>query len=150
MKSYLLFDSGCSTCSALAQEIAEEVGDRLAVRSLRDSDIQALLSQANPNWHWEPCLLEVSDEKVRVYTGIAMRTRLALRLGPRRTRRVMSLVYRYAVSSRSPAPSDMDRRQFLQQSGSLLGFAALISLGWPGFPRSGQRAMQVQPHDPHF
>lgn len=126
MKSYLLFDSGCSTCSAIAQEIAKEAGDRLAIRSLRDSEIQTLLSKANPNWRWEPCFLEVGDEKVRVYTGIAMRARLAWRLGPRRTRRVMSLVCRYAAPTRDEALNGIDRREFLQHSG--IGLLATIFL----------------------
>ena len=65
MIRYLLFDSGCSTCSTLAKGIARESGGLLVMRSLRDPRMQALLEQARPDWQWEPTLLEVDGEDVR-------------------------------------------------------------------------------------
>ncbi|WP_448590726.1 hypothetical protein [Thermoflexus hugenholtzii] len=70
---YLLFDSGCAVCTALAREVEALSGGRLGVRSLREPEVQALLNQAHPNWRWEPMLLEIEGEQVRVFTGLAMR-----------------------------------------------------------------------------
>lgn len=126
MERYLLFDSACSSCSKIAEEIAEQVGQRLIVRSLHDPEIQELLHRANPSWRWAPTLLEVSDEKVLAYTGLMMRGRLVLWLGLRRARQLTGLIYRHAVAAHATTPVDVGRRQFLWQSGKSL--AALVLL----------------------
>lgn len=61
MDRFLLFDSGCSLCSALASEIERETDGWLTARSLRDQEVQAWLDRAQPGWHWEPTLLEAAN-----------------------------------------------------------------------------------------
>ncbi|HXF69103.1 MAG TPA: hypothetical protein VNK89_04805 [Thermoflexus sp.] len=63
-------------CAALAREVEALSGGRLGVRSLREPEVQALLDRARPGWQWEPMLLEVEGERVRVYAGLALRARL--------------------------------------------------------------------------
>jgi hypothetical protein len=70
---YLLFDGGCSVCAALAREVETLSGGRLRVRSLRDPEVQALLDRARPGWRWEPMLVEIEGERVRVLAGLSLR-----------------------------------------------------------------------------
>ena len=79
---WLLYDAGCSICAALAREVKTLSGGRLGVRSLRDPEVRALLDRARPGWRWEPMLVEIEGERVRVFTGLAVRWRLVQVLGP--------------------------------------------------------------------
>ena len=83
MQRYLLFDSGCSVCTRLADEIECASDGWLAAHSLRDPDVKTLLDAAKPGWHWAPTLLEVQDGRPRVFTGLQMRARMALGHGER-------------------------------------------------------------------
>jgi hypothetical protein len=69
-------------------------GGRLRVRSLRDPEVQALLDRVRPGWQWEPMLVEIEGEQVRVFAGLAMRMRLLQILGPARAWRVAQAVAR--------------------------------------------------------
>jgi len=91
---WLLYDAGCSICAALAREVETLSGGRLRVRNLRDPEVQALLDRAHPGWRWEPMLLEIEGERVRVFTGLAMRWRLVQVLGPARALRVAQALCR--------------------------------------------------------
>jgi len=126
---YLLFDSGCSVCAALAREVEARSGGRLGVRSLRDPEVQALLDRARPGWRWEPMLVEIEGERVRIFTGLAMRWRLVQVLGPVRALRVAQAVARHG----GPVLSvDWGRRDFLRRAGgALLGLLTLQGLGAP-------------------
>lgn len=93
-KRYLLFDSGCSECTEIARSVEQEAGDWLTARSLGDSDIQALLSNARPDWKWEPTLLEIDGEKPQAFTGLTMKTRMLAGLGLRRAIRVAKITDR--------------------------------------------------------
>lgn len=142
MKRYLLFDSDCSTCSKIARAIEHEVAGQLIARSLRDPEIQALLNQANPEWQWEPILVEVSDDKVRAYTGLAIGVRLVLTLGPRQALRLMKIANRFGVLPTDIGPADPGRRRFLRQLGS--AFAAIgLLLGWPNSQLFGKDTIAV-------
>lgn len=81
MKRYLLFDSGCHSCSELAQTIEREAEGWLTARSLRDAEMQSLLKKADPNYRWEPALLEVKGEKINVATGLNLMAKIATGLG---------------------------------------------------------------------
>jgi predicted DCC family thiol-disulfide oxidoreductase YuxK len=121
---YLLFDSGCAVCTALAREVEALSGGRLGVRSLREPEVQALLNQAHPNWRWEPMLLEIEGEQVRVFTGLAMRWRLVQVLGPARAWRVAQAVARFG----GPVLDvDWGRREMLRKLGSGILVAFLVS-----------------------
>ncbi len=125
---YLLFDSGCSVCTRLAEDIERTSDGWLAARSLRDPDVKALLDAARPGWRWEPTLLEVTDGHPRVFTGVAMRARMALGLGPRRAWHIMQILTDAVMSVAPETP----RRAFLRRSvialaGTLLGSSLITS-----------------------
>ena len=114
---YLLFDSGCSVCAALAREVEARSGGRLGVRSLREPEVRALLDRARPGWRWEPMLVEIEGERVRVFTGLAVRWRLVQVLGPVRALRVAQAVARHG----GPVLGvDWGRRDFLRRAGGAL------------------------------
>jgi hypothetical protein len=90
---YLVFDFGCSTSAEIAA-VVEETGGRLCVWSLNDPQTQRSLSEARPDWKWEPTLLEVDGERTLAFTGLSMTARMLMWLGPWRTARVARIVRR--------------------------------------------------------
>jgi hypothetical protein len=122
MERYLLFDGGCVLCTGLAQAIEQETQGWLTAKSLRDPAMRELLDNARPGWTWEPMLVEVRGERVRVYTGLKMRSRLVVGLGPRRAVRVAQLVQQALVPK---VEVDQGRRRFLQRGAMLAGLALL-------------------------
>jgi hypothetical protein len=90
---YLVFDFCCSTSAEIAA-VVEEAGGRLSVCSLNDPQAQRSLSEVRPGWKWEPTLLEVAGERTLAFTGLSMKTRMLMWLGPWRTARVARIVRR--------------------------------------------------------
>lgn len=131
MTHYLLFDSQCLSCSSLAQAIESESQGWLAARSLHEAEMQALLNRARPGWKWEPTLLEVDGERVRVFTGLALRRKMLLGLGPKRAWRVAQLITQTG-QLHSAEEAHHGRRSLLKLGGALTGAVAL-GLGW-GLP----------------
>ncbi len=128
---YLLFDSACTTCSKLARAIEQETGGWLTARSLREGAMQTLLEGARPGWRWEPTLLEVDGAHARAYTGAALRVKLLLGVGPRRTWRVAQLIQRAGVPLLRPAQvaegeTRIGRRRLLERGAALFAGAALL------------------------
>ena len=91
MQHYLLFDSGCQTCSSLAQLVADESQGWLEIRSLREPAMQELLNRARPGWKWEPTLLALDGAQVDVFTGLSLRIQMVRGLGLRRLNSVSEL-----------------------------------------------------------
>jgi hypothetical protein len=86
--------------------------------------MKRLLDQVKPDWHWEPTLIEVDPVNTRVFTGLAMRGRLLIKLGPRRAWYIAQITAQVVASTGAP---NIDRRRFLQY-----GSAALLALAfWP-------------------
>lgn len=128
---YLLFDAGCLTCSKLARNIEHTTDGWIIARSLREPAVQTLLDGARPGWHWEPALLEVDGEHARAYTGAALRVKLLLGVGPRRTWRVAQLIRRAGVPLLRPAQvaegeTRIGRRRLLGQGAALFAGVALL------------------------
>ena len=137
---WLLYDAGCSVCAALAREVEALSGGRLRVRSLREPEVQALLDQAHPGWQWEPMLVEIEGEQVRVFAGLAMRMRLLQILGPARALRVAQAVARMG----GPVLGvDWGRRRLLRQSLALAGLALLRRI--PGGTHAPRTAGSAPP-----
>lgn len=124
MKRYLLFDSGCSTCSHAAALVQKECGDWLEVRGLNDRAMRSLLAKAKPHWKWEPMLLTVDEENTVVYAGIQMSMRLLRRLGIRSTLNVAKIISTKLVGQ----DLDPTRRSFLRSSGFLMA-GVLLGIG---------------------
>ncbi len=112
MERYLLFDSGCSVCSSLANQIEHASKGWLQARSLRDPQIQQQLDEAHPGWKWEPMLMEINAGRTHLFTGVSLRFKLLLGLGPAKTWEVAQLVGRARMASAANAQT---RRGFLKK-----------------------------------
>lgn len=89
MQKYLLYDSGCSTCSHLADVVHGAVGDSLKLLSLRTPKAKGLLDEAFPNgWRFAPYVMTVDGGNVRASTGIRATMQLGLWMGPVNAMRV--------------------------------------------------------------
>ena len=138
MKRHLLFDSGCSLCSKLAEAIEQEAGGKLTARSLRDPAVRALLDKERPGWKWEPMLVEEDDENVRVYAGGAMSRRLLVVLGPRRAWRIMEAITEARIPE-SISPQDAGRRNLLRVVGATA--VSAVALMIPGVSQADEGSM---------
>ncbi len=120
-----LFDSGCSLCTEVARRVEEAAGGWLEARSLRDPEMQALLDKAKPGWKWEPTLVEVDGDGVRVYQGLRMRVRMVRGLGVRKAWDIIKSIYQANIQLQRV---DEGRREFIAKTGSLLGGALLLNV----------------------
>jgi len=121
MQRYLLFDSGCASCAALAQRVEHESEGWLLARSLHDDEIQNMLTHRNPNWKWEPMLVQVEDENYTIFSGMKMRTEMVRGLGLRKAWAIWRLT-RSQQNKRIVYPNTLSRRQL-----GKLGLAALLA-----------------------
>jgi len=92
MNHYLLYDAGCSRCATLAANIETVAAGRLGLKDMRDTELNALLDQHAPSRKWEPMVLETDGDRVRVYSGLAMRTKMVQVLGIGKALEVARLV----------------------------------------------------------
>ncbi|MGB3632963.1 MAG: hypothetical protein WA982_02870 [Rubrobacteraceae bacterium] len=146
---YLLFDSGCSTCTDVAHSVEQETDGWLTARSLQEDEVQAQLTKARPNWKWEPALMEVEGDEILVFTGLQMKMRMLVGLGPRKTARIAKIVRRAGAGelnlemTLSPSKEDpesytidsikhIDRRTALKRMAAVGLGAALL----PALPQS--------------
>jgi len=125
MKRYLLFDSGCSLCTEVARRVEEAAGGWLEAWSLRDPEMRALLDRAKPGWKWEPTLVEVDRDEVRVYQGLGMRVRMVRGLGVRKSLAVAKEVQK---ASGLMVEVDWERRRLLKAMGGLVGAFVLLGI----------------------
>ena len=88
--------------------------------------MRALLREAKPNWRWQPTLLEIDGEKISVFVGPAMITKMVVGLGLRPAWHILQVLHKFDMPSK-------DRRHFLTQSSGLIGAMTFFSLvGLPG------------------
>jgi hypothetical protein len=107
---------------------------------LREPEVQALLDRARPGWQWEPMLVEIEGEQVRVFAGLSLRARLVQVLGPVRALRVAQAVARMG----GPVLGvDWGRRRLLRQSLALAGLALLRRI--PGGTHAPRTAGSAPP-----
>lgn len=125
LERYLLFDAKCSSCTHLAERIEQASGGWLQARSLRDREMQAYVTRAGKQLPFEPTLVEVTEKRVQIFTGLAFRRKMLLGLGPRRMWRTLLLV----TNQQQPSASGPGRRQLLTWGSALVGGLAL-GLGW--------------------
>jgi hypothetical protein len=127
MHRYLLFDEACSRCSGLAADVALESDGLLTTRSLHGAEMRAVLDRERPGWTWEPTLLEMEGERVRIFTGLALRAKLVAILGARRAWAVARLV----AEEQTPITNvDSSRRTVIKRGASLAaGVVGLALLG---------------------
>lgn len=94
---YLLFDSSCVQCSDLAGDIEKASGGALVGKSLYAREARAWLDAARPGWKFEPTLIRVEDDKVRAYTGMAMRAQMVTFLNPIQLLKIARVVQKAGV-----------------------------------------------------
>ncbi len=123
MQRYLLFDSACNLCAQIAEDVIRESEGRLEARSLREPAIREMLNKAQPNWQWEPMVVEIEAERVRVFTRARIGFYLAQKLGIRPAWRIARLVQQAGVPIFSISHQ---RRLVLKGTGGLLGGLALL------------------------
>ncbi|MFE5867041.1 bacteriocin fulvocin C-related protein [Streptomyces roseifaciens] len=115
----------------MADEVKDYAGLRLDVMPLDDPKVQAWRAQVfGPHPPHAPTLIRVADREasVRAWTGWPMGMRLALRLGPRRTARLLRALGSKGQTPDVPAEG-MGRGRFLRLAG--LGVAAAVLGGGP-------------------
>jgi len=122
---YLLFDGGCSSCTAIARQVEQESNGWLTVKSLDDAEMRRLLDKHRPGWKFQPTLITVDGAEVTISTGISLSARIGAALGLRRAARVASLVMKNQ-SSKPASGANPTRRSVLRGVG--VGAAALIGL----------------------
>lgn len=125
MERYLLFDSGCRICTQLAQDIERESGGWLKAHTLRDPAMLDMVRKAQPDWQWQPTLLEIEGDQINVATGPILMTRVVLGVGPRRAWRIAKLVRQAHIGTRY---INHGRRQFLYTGGAFLASLPLLGV----------------------
>lgn len=134
------FDAGCTACSDLAQRIENQAGDKLEVRSLRDTQVEHWRRQAlGEDTVWAPTLIEVQSGEVKAWTGPKMCLNLSRFLGPIATWQVMQALVeagkeRKRLKQTSMTTSGMSRSEFLLKGatgvgGAAVGFGVLSASG---------------------
>lgn len=158
------FDAGCATCSDLAEQVEEAVGEKLEVRSLHDPRVKHWRRQAlGEDAPWAPTLIEVGvGGEVKAWTGLRMGARLSRRLGPAATWRVIRVLGQVGMTSRVGVPSaatttvgGLSRGQFLKSLGGAAVALSVLSGVGPfaasagaqevssGTPAQRERAKQI-------
>jgi hypothetical protein len=141
------FDAGCMTCSELAKRVEEKVGDQLEIRDLRDPDVTRWIEDAlGQDAPWGPTLIELSENRVKAWTGLRMGLALSWRLGIRDTWRVMKALGASEDSDQVPtlAGSGFNRAEFLRGLGGAV-FALSVLSGTDIFARIVNAAERVHP-----
>lgn len=143
---YLLFDASCALCSDLAGDVERASNHKLVTKSLYDRDALELLKRARPDYKFEPTLLEVKGEKVRAFTGMAMRAQMVTFLNPVQLLKIARIVQKAGVPlfgdfethepgeplEETPEPAPESKREFdsgfrLTRDGPELGTRTPIS-----------------------
>ena len=100
------FDAGCMTCSEVAKRVEEQVGDQLEIRDLRDPDVTRWVEDAlGKDAPWGPTLIELSEDRIKAWTGLRMGLALSRRLGIHNTWRVMKALGASEDSDEVPTPA---------------------------------------------
>ncbi len=99
--------------------------------------MQAALDRGRPDWQWEPTLIEIEDDAVRVSTGLAPRTRLVSLVGPRRAWRIAQLV----ATAQVPIVAAAQSRRGIMRQGAALS-AAIVGLALLGPTPQSTNALQ--------
>ncbi len=97
MERYLLFDASCALCSDLAGDVERASDGKIITKSLYAPDALALLKRARPDFKFEPTLLTVEGDKVRAYTGMAMRAQMVTFLNPLQLLKIARIVQKAGV-----------------------------------------------------
>lgn len=142
--NFLLFDTTCPACTNVARRLRELDVHDLSVRSLHDPEIVEVFQSTGTPVPNKPALVHIGGpETLTVYTGLAMRMRLARMLGARRAAEIVGLAAAevQAHVARRTEDKRWSRRRLLGgaagATGALVFGAALPSAAASGAPRRG-------------
>jgi hypothetical protein len=122
----LAYSERCSSCTRVADGIAELAGGRLEIRGLLEPDVVEWREATGHANDWQPILFVLSDGGPKAYVGRALAWKLARRLGLRRASQAARLVAGLEDST-AIAESVRSRRQFIKKAA--LGAASLAGIG---------------------
>lgn len=135
---YLLFDGGCSTCSALATTIEEEAGGKVsALRIGSEQGIELLGRAFSHDYDWQPYLITMQGETVKATSGLTMAAQLGWLLGPRRGIRVYNMARRLGILAISHRAAEsrgvfpLSRRTFVKLTAGALTALTVVPLAPP-------------------
>lgn len=123
----IAFDGGCLRCGTLSRELVSVSNGKLVARDLGDEEVRVWrASTLGPGAPWLPTLLRVRGGKVDAWTGALLAARLALLLGPTRSREALKLLRK---DQQLVGAVDPGRRRFLKTAaGTMFGAGALGSV----------------------
>lgn len=125
----MAFDASCASCRTVAATVEEACGGKLEVKPLRSPQIEAWRREAlGDDAPWEPTLLRVGDGGVRAWTGKPMAARLARRLGPRDTLRLLRAFGERQEAAQSTG-GGLSRKGFLRLGTGLGAAAGIVFAG---------------------
>lgn len=132
MERYLVFDSSCSVCNALAATFQEAVGTKLEAISIYGDRARTLLDRAFPGgWAHAPYLILVDENRVRAWTGLRLAVQLGMLIGPRKAWRVFAIARRSKVhlfsGANDSSTSHLSRRAFLKAGAVATAALGLLS-----------------------
>ena len=115
IKSHLIFDARCSTCSSLAKTVKETVGNKLESISIHDPKAQDLLDQVYPDgWIYAPYLVITEKNKVKASKGFNLFIQLGWLIGLRGAWRIWNLSRTQNLSLPIKIDAIPARRQLLK------------------------------------
>lgn len=130
----LAFDASCGRCRRTSASVAQACAGRLEVLPLAHPDVvRWRIKSLGPDPRWAPTLLEVSEGRVRAWTGLSMAGPMIRALGPRSTINVLRALgqQRNKTTGDGDGPSGKSvlNRAILQFGSGLLVAGGLILSG---------------------
>lgn len=121
----LAFDGSCGRCRRISEIVTEASRGRLEVRPLADPEVRRWREQAlGSDAPWAPTVVNVQADRVRAWTGPMLGVRLARRLGPTHTVRVLRALGELEAAPVEPATESGVRRRGLLKLGIGVGVGA--------------------------
>ncbi len=122
----LAYSERCSSCTRVADGIAELAAGRLEIRGLLEPDVVGWRQATGHANDWQPILFLLGDSGPKAYVGRGLAWKLARRLGLRRASQAARLVAGLEDSA-AITESARSRRQFIKKAA--LGAASLAGIG---------------------
>ena len=72
MRRFLLYDDKCERCGNIARTVERNGNGWLMIRGLSDPDVRKMLDSAKPGWKWQPMLVVLKGNRIRLYSGAMM------------------------------------------------------------------------------
>jgi predicted DCC family thiol-disulfide oxidoreductase YuxK len=133
MSFKLLFDAQCVHCTNVAKKVRSLGIQNLDVASLHDAEVRRTFQQAGQSVPEVPALIDTDGDRLVVWTGLAMRIRLARLIGYRRAADMLRLLAAEAKAravrrADAGAASGVQRRRLLGGAlgGALAGAGAIV------------------------